>query len=62
MPGRLLSASDGQTSGSKASDGRAGEGQAGGRANEYVRLAFTQPPEVLAAAVRSLAAIPARSR
>jgi DNA-binding transcriptional MocR family regulator len=47
VPGRLLSASNGG-----ASNGGAG----------FVRLAFTQPPDVLRAAVRSLAAIPAPSR
>jgi hypothetical protein len=31
-------------------------------ASSFVRLAFTQPPDVLRAAVRALAAIPAPSR
>jgi DNA-binding transcriptional MocR family regulator len=47
VPGRLLS----------ASSGGAGNDGAG-----FVRLAFTQPPDVLRAAVRRLAAIPVPSR
>jgi DNA-binding transcriptional MocR family regulator len=35
---------------------------AGSQANDHVRLAFTQPPDVLRAAVRQLAAIPEPSR
>ena len=46
VPGRLLSA--------EAGDVRT--------AGEYVRLAYIQPPDLLRAAVRTLAAIPARSR
>jgi len=47
VPGRLLSASNAGASNGGASS---------------VRLAFTQPPDVLRAAVRTLAAIPAPSR
>jgi DNA-binding transcriptional MocR family regulator len=47
VPGRLLSANG---------------GGAGNHANGHVRLAFTQPPGVLRAAVGRLAAIPERSR
>jgi DNA-binding transcriptional MocR family regulator len=47
VPGRLLSANG---------------GGAGAQANGHVRLAFTQPPGVLRAAVGRLAAIPERSR
>ncbi len=48
VPGRLLAA------------GTAGTANAGTR--DYVRLAFTKPPDLLRAAVRVLAAIPAQSR
>jgi DNA-binding transcriptional MocR family regulator len=48
VPGRLLSANHGG-----ASYGGAGDGAA-----SFVRLAFTQPPDVLRAAVGTLAAIP----
>ncbi len=56
VPGRLLSASGGGASGGGASGG----GGASSQASEYLRLAFTQPPELLRAAVEALAAIPAR--
>ncbi len=46
VPGRLLSAETADMQ----------------RAREHVRLAFIQPPDLLRAAVRTLAAIPARSR
>ena len=52
VPGRLLSASY-----RGASYGGAHSG-----ANAFVRLAFTQPPDVLRAAARKLAAIPPPSR
>jgi DNA-binding transcriptional MocR family regulator len=51
VPGRLLSAHAGAASGSPASGGREGSGQAG----EYLRLAFTQPPDVLARSAVALA-------
>jgi DNA-binding transcriptional MocR family regulator len=51
VPGRLLSVYS------------AGVDSAGtGTTSEYVRLAYAQPPDLLRAAVRTLAAIPARSR
>jgi DNA-binding transcriptional MocR family regulator len=49
VPGRLLSARAG--GGSTASGGREGSG----RASEYLRLAFTQPPDVLARSAVALA-------
>jgi DNA-binding transcriptional MocR family regulator len=51
VPGRLLSAHAGAAGGSTASDGREGSG----RASEYLRLAFTQPPDVLARSAVALA-------
>ena len=52
VPGRLLSANAGPASGS-----REGSGQAG----EYLRLAFTQPPDVLARSAVALARASARA-
>jgi DNA-binding transcriptional MocR family regulator len=54
VPGRLLGSGTGDTEGTGGTGDTEGAG--------YVRLAFTQPPDVLRAAVRTLAAIPARSR
>jgi len=51
VPGRLLSAHAGPASGGTASGGREGPGRAG----EYLRLAFTQPPDVLARSAVALA-------
>ncbi len=72
VPGHLLSASQGGPSQGGASQGGpsqggasqggASQGGASTEASSFVRLAFTQSPDVLRAAVRGLAAIPAPSR
>jgi DNA-binding transcriptional MocR family regulator len=51
VPGRLLSANAGAASGSTANGGREGSGPA----SEYLRLAFAQPPDVLARSAVALA-------
>jgi DNA-binding transcriptional MocR family regulator len=51
VPGRLLSASAGAAIGSTVRDGREGSG----RASEYLRLAFAQPPDVLTRSAVALA-------
>jgi DNA-binding transcriptional MocR family regulator len=51
VPGRLLSANAGPASADPESASRAGSGQA----SEYLRLAFTQPPDVLARSAVALA-------
>ena len=51
VPGRLLSASAGVASGGRA-----------GQASEYLRLAFTQPPDVLARSAVALARASGRDR
>ena len=52
VPGRLLSASAGVASGSREA----------GQASEYLRLAFTQPPDVLARSAVALARASGRDR
>ena len=59
VPGRLLSASAGAASG--AASGVA-SGVASGRADEHLRLAFIQPPDVLARSALALALAQAGGR
>jgi DNA-binding transcriptional MocR family regulator len=56
VPGRLLSASGGASAGASGGASEGADASAGpGPAREYLRLAFAQPPDVLAEAAAALA-------